>query len=89
MPEAALGQLGLELGQILFIRSFTPLPLQPGADLGLDRAVAGHEQPQRFVLDELIGFAQRLHIHKHVARRVRLDRTFDVRPFERELTPTC
>lgn len=84
MPAPPLGRLGLELGLIVFVilvEPFVIAVLEPHADLGFDRAVG---QPQRFDLHQHIRAAQRA--DRHVARRLRLDRAFDVRPFQRQLT---
>ena len=76
-----MGQLELEF--VFFLESLAPGVELPGADVGFDRFVAG--QPQWFVVHQHIQLAQR--VDRHVARRLWVDRTFDVRrALRRKLT---
>jgi hypothetical protein len=82
MPAPPLGRLALGFGLLfLFVEPFAPAVLQPHADVGFDRVVAG--EPQRLDLLQAIRLACRDDGH-HLARRLRL-----VGALQRELKPTC
>ena len=77
MPTPLLSLMGqLELDFVLILEPLAPRVELPRAELGFDCFVAG--QPRRLDLPQHIRFAQQ-RIYRHVARRLRVDRTFDVR----------
>jgi hypothetical protein len=80
VPAPPLGRLALGVGLllVLFVEPFAAAVLQPHADLGLDRVVAG--KPQRLDLLQSVRLACR--DDQHFARWFRL-----VRPLQRELKP--
>ena len=76
-----MGQLELEF--VFFLESLAPGVELPGADIGFDRIVA--RQPRRLSLHQHINLAQR--VDRYLARRLWVDRTFDVRwALRRKLT---
>jgi len=76
-----MGQLELEF--VFILEPLAPGVELPRTDLGFDCFVAG--QPQWFVVHQHIQLAQR--VDRHVARRLWVDRTFDVRwALRRKLT---
>ena len=83
VPAPPLGRLALGFGFlfVLFVEPFAAAVLQPHADFGLDRVVAG--EPQRLDLLQVVWLACRDDGH-HLARRLRL-----VGALQRKLTPTC
>ena len=76
LPAPLLSLMGqLELEFVFIVEPLAPGVELSRADLGFDCFVAG--QPRRLDLHQHINPAQR--IDRHVARRVWLNRTFDVR----------
>lgn len=84
MPASLLPLMGqLELEFVFILEPLAPRVELPRAELCFDCFVAG--QPHRLAFHQHIRLAQR--IDRHVARRLRVDRPFDVRrPFGRKLT---
>ena len=77
VPTPLLSLMGqLELEFVLILEPLAPGVELSRADVGFDRIVAG--QPRRLDFPQHIRFAQQ-RVYRHVARRLRVDRTFDVR----------
>ena len=81
VPAPPLGRLVLGFGflLVLLVEPLAAAVLQPHADVGLDRVVAGKPQ-----LDLVQPVRLACWDDEHLARRFRL-----VRPLQRKLTPTC